>query len=393
VDPKELARIWRHFEPPPPAASNGNPDDTAGLHLSEPGVVNGAAILLVCTACQRTVRRQPVNGDRSRKEAVTCTKCAKPREESALVERFRALYRRHPKHPGTGRILQPEEYSIFFAALALIDPDLWTKIGPHRVGLYAIAIKSATIERFLKLLGSNKLKTSRGKTYYSSPPLEKLIYKYGLEPKGHPPGEYPIDAAPYLLEALHEELQPILWPKRGEKGLKDYPWTFNNDQAHEVLYVRVRNRARRLVLERGEEDKPWGLSGHRYNERQKLRPQEERKELPEVVELILEEHDPLIDPGKTDDTFNETDLAQFDFLERTAKPLRAALSERRWQVLLYTAFDYDYKEIAEELNIAEATTRRHMQEARDQLQEDDALREHLLHRAPELGIRISGRFA
>jgi Bacterial regulatory proteins, luxR family len=45
------------------------------------------------------VRSQPVDGDCSLRQLVTCTNCAKPKEESDLVELFRFMVSSHPKHP------------------------------------------------------------------------------------------------------------------------------------------------------------------------------------------------------------------------------------------------------------------------------------------------------
>ena len=61
-----------------------------------------AEILLICAACQRTVRRQPVSGSRSLKVPVRCTPCGEAIEDSKLALALRALKRVHPKDPRTG---------------------------------------------------------------------------------------------------------------------------------------------------------------------------------------------------------------------------------------------------------------------------------------------------
>ena len=149
---------------------------------------------------------------------------------------------------------------IWGEALWLIDLKRRETINGHRAPCYAPQDQKR-IEHFLGLLDVKRLKSTRGKIYYELPGLTKRMIENQLGPKGSPRGDYPVDAAPFLLEALWEEMQPLLWPKYNKQMFpRADGWVLYKDQAHKNLGSRVRNKARRLVIERGGEDKGLGLT-------------------------------------------------------------------------------------------------------------------------------------
>jgi hypothetical protein len=149
---------------------------------------------------------------------------------------------------------------IWGEALWLIDLKRRETINGHRAPCYAPQDQKR-IEHFLGLLDVKRLKSTRGKIYYELPGLRNRVYEHQLEPKGRRRGDYPVDAAPFLIEGLWEVMRPMLWSKyKKERFPGKDGWVLYKDRARKNLRTRVHNKARRLADERGYADKGLGLT-------------------------------------------------------------------------------------------------------------------------------------
>jgi len=212
-----------------------------------------STVALICSCCQRVVRRDAVTGPLSGEGEITCTRCAPPRpvpKERELMEAWRELQR--PKHPITGKPLDVADTSLWARACKVYDDwDLWRRSdGRNKIDR---KMKRET-EKALRELLLELLELER----FTSLPWRLMSY-------GWTEDNAKLDAYAFLREAFIA-VMPVLM----KKNPVEQPFPGSNEQTKGKLLKAIQLHSMQLVAMYAEAERWWGAKGFRHRNHVKL---------------------------------------------------------------------------------------------------------------------------
>jgi len=200
-----------------------------------------ATCSLVCKKCGRVVRCDPIVGPLSSVEKVLCTVCAPPRPEHEWMRLYHEAHLR-PKHPITGKPLEPEDYSLWDRAQKVYEDYEYRREG-HENGIRELLLYFLELEEFTSII-------------------------YRLESYGWSEEKAKLDAYGFLREAFLKSMPSLkkkpFYHSGNPAPLGKNNWFFEPGKSKAVLLTTIQKKALQLATEYAESERWLGRKGFRH---------------------------------------------------------------------------------------------------------------------------------